>query len=244
MVIASLFFVGCESYQYISVDSLLPHNDQYEYMNENDTVSVTYRFSGFNCPITIVVYNKLSCPIYIDWSKSALIIDDQRNSYWKDEASFRSNSSSYEVHWTDNLNTAYTEMGGTIQRQEQISFIPPHSEITQIRINLNSSFILLDPKNGIRNSSDAGRTYLFDKDNTPLNFRSFLTLSVGQDFSSPIYMDDKFWVSSVLQTTYGPTNFPYKPANQFYLSKTTDFGKAAGWITALALLGFLGYYGQ
>jgi len=244
ILMGCFLFSGCTAYQYTSIGSTLPHNDRMGYTYENDTVQITYNFSGQNCPVTIEVYNKLSKPIYIDWSKSAVIINNQRYSYWKDEASFHSNSSTYEIQWVKDFSVSGTVTDGTIKRDEQISFIPPQSKVTETRIHLKSTFVAVNKKDAAFDGDNNGKVYAFDKDDSPLKFRSFLTLSVSNDFSEPIYTDDMFWISTILQTASDPAMYPYKPANQYYVSKTTDFGKAAGWVTVMVILGFLGYYGQ
>ncbi|HNC30155.1 MAG TPA: hypothetical protein PKX08_09130, partial [Cyclobacteriaceae bacterium] len=70
---------GCSTYQYVTVSS--PLKTQNEFIAENDTVKISYDFSGEQGPVKISIYNKLSTPLYVDWSKSALIIGDMRKSY-------------------------------------------------------------------------------------------------------------------------------------------------------------------
>ena len=67
---------GCAQYQYVFIDSHLNQNDKKEFIKENDTVMVKYTFSGENMPITITIYNKLQQPLYIDWERSAVIINN------------------------------------------------------------------------------------------------------------------------------------------------------------------------
>lgn len=59
-------------------------NDPYTSKNENgefviagDSIEIRFNFYGENAPITISVNNKTSQPIYVDWRRSGVIIDDQ-----------------------------------------------------------------------------------------------------------------------------------------------------------------------
>ncbi|MBS1686736.1 MAG: hypothetical protein JSS76_18510 [Bacteroidetes bacterium] len=70
----------------------------------------------------------------------------------------------------------------------------------------------------------------FEKDNTPLDFRNFLTLSFKEDFSSEFYLDNEFFINEVLvmdsrhfsyfkldKNTNEPSEiFPYKKGTDFY----------------------------
>ena len=62
-----LIFTGysCSQYQYISINSNLNHNEEKEFINENDTVLIKYTFADENIPLIITIYNKLQQPIYI-----------------------------------------------------------------------------------------------------------------------------------------------------------------------------------
>lgn len=82
---------GCSRYQYISVNSHLEQNDQKEFVNENDTVSIKYSFAGENFPLTITLYNKLRQPLYIDLQRSTVVINDAQVNgpfYRDDQISF------------------------------------------------------------------------------------------------------------------------------------------------------------
>ena len=56
-------------------------NERGDFVQENDTVRISYRFWGENAPVTITIYNKLDEPLYVDWGRSALIIDDVATTY-------------------------------------------------------------------------------------------------------------------------------------------------------------------
>lgn len=62
--------------------STMNTNDPYTYkttqgifIQEGDSLDITYSFFGENAPITIGIVNKMSRPVYIDWRRSGVIID-------------------------------------------------------------------------------------------------------------------------------------------------------------------------
>ncbi|HEX3010094.1 MAG TPA: hypothetical protein VHO90_21005, partial [Bacteroidales bacterium] len=118
---------SCSKFQYVVLKSNLSKNDQKEFFHENDTCLVKYSFEGQNCPLRIEVYNKLSVPIYVDWKKSAVIINNQKYSLWEDRAIISGSTTDYNIKWNKSLSTTSGAIDGTIYRNEQISLIPPKS---------------------------------------------------------------------------------------------------------------------
>ena len=87
---------ACSSYYYSMLNSNDPvgeKNERGDFVQENDTVRISYRFWGENAPVTITIYNKLDEPLYVDWGRSALIIDDVATTYDPKVASVRGESS-------------------------------------------------------------------------------------------------------------------------------------------------------
>ncbi len=96
---------ACSSYYY----SMLNSNDPVgRRMREVILCRKTIRYVslivlGENAPVTITIYNKLNEPLYVDWGRSALIIDDVATTYDPKVASVRRGSSSVasgsSFHW-------------------------------------------------------------------------------------------------------------------------------------------------
>ena len=81
----SVFFIvlsGCSRYQYVYINSDLAHDEKKVYYAENDSVKISYKFEGLNCPVSIGIFNKLPVPLYVDWKRSAVIVDSLLISYW------------------------------------------------------------------------------------------------------------------------------------------------------------------
>lgn len=228
-ILLMLVITGCGgTYQYITMSSSLKANEQHEFVNENDTARIKYTFQGENCPVSIEIYNKLEKPIYIDWKESAVVLDGKKLSYWIDQSSITGTTSGSSIHWNYAPISASSTNSGTIQgtltRPDQISFIPPHSYIRESRINLNNKFLELISYKQKETLTIEDNVELiiwrFTKENTPFQFRSFLTFSTDKEFVSTSHLDDTFWTSEITQTTAKPSyfsidNFP----NRYFIRK-------------------------
>lgn len=208
---------SCSTYQYVTVDSPIKSKDSHAFIVENDTVRLAYDFSGQQGPVTITIYNKLSIPLYVDWSKSALIVGDERIPYHSNNSTINADLTS-----TGLQNSTYrtASLAGVIKSDDAFSFIPPQSLVKERQRILKPDLFKLsnipsvpenDKVNGMKVTS-----FPFTRENSPLIFRSFLTLSTDQRFNSPIYFDHRFWVSEVRQTLAEPTNFVYQ-SDRFYI---------------------------
>ena len=99
-VVALLCMSSCSSYYYSvleSNDAVGEKNDDKDFVIENDSVCISYCFYGEDAPISITVYNKMDEPLFVDWQRSALIIDDVATSYYQENAPIQgqTESSSY-----------------------------------------------------------------------------------------------------------------------------------------------------
>src|ERR1700755_984530 len=72
---------SCIQYQYVTIDGSGDRTDAQEFFEENDSVRIQYNFNGPDAPVNVIIDNKTDAPIYIDWSRSALIINDKAISY-------------------------------------------------------------------------------------------------------------------------------------------------------------------
>lgn len=218
-----VLFSHCTTYQLVSVDGNAPKNDQSAFIIENDTVSIIYSFHGQGGSLVIDIFNKLSQPLYVNWRKSALIIEDESFTLWKDEASFNGVSSSEGV--MDDNGVAYAEgnMEGSLVKKEEISFIPPHSKVVVHSYNLNTPFIEIPKENGEKitfftrtGEERRGRKYSFPADNSPYMFRIFLSVATDDSFKKPVQFDNSFWISDLVTSHTGPEEFDVYFGNQFY----------------------------
>jgi len=212
-----IVMTGCSQYQYLTISSDINKNEKNEFINEDDTASIKYTFNGENCPIKIGIYNKLQQPIFVDLGQSCVIVDGKKNAYLNDNII------------------------------ERVTFIPPLSYIDLPVITIKSIFFNLGSMDSLTKSISHNqngqvdlKTHLFEEKNTPLYFRSYLTLSTHEDFASVRYFDTSFWISGIAQSTYSPSSLGYEPSNQSYLRRTTGFGTIMGCTALVGLLFLIG----
>lgn len=226
---------SCKKFQYVTVVGDSYRAEINENIIETDSVLIRYDFRGRGCPVTINVVNKLNQPLYVDWSKSSVIINGQRFSYWSDAATIKSNTESIEYQWTKNISTTNSTTNGVIVKNERVSFIPPHSGVIYTPVHLRKQWIELPDTSTAKKVQIAtqvesmnGKLYSFTQDASPLEFRSFLTTSTNEQFTSPRFFDNTFWINNIIETQASPDNLLNTFPNQFYNSKSTGFGAFMG----------------
>jgi hypothetical protein len=243
LVLIVLSLCSCTRYQYVAIDSNLPRNQQNEYLVENDSMRITYNFQGWEGPLNINIENKGDKPFYINWQKSAVILDGKKYSLWQDRTDIQGIGSDITLRWNNFYSSGVSDFQGVLYRDEQVSFIPPHSSINMTPVNLRTNFIPRSNEVPVARTSlptREGRVnaklQLFEPDNSPVKFRSFLTLSSDQNFNNPVYLDDLFWISSVTESHSSPGKVTYLPENQYYLRQTTGFGSFTIGVVAITTI--------
>jgi hypothetical protein len=225
-LILCMLCAGCAKYQYVTLSSALQDKKQQELVVENDTLKITYDFSGEDGPAQMTIQNKLTTPLYIDWTKSALIIGGTRASYSDKNLTLAAAVSGSEIRWL-NYSSQSATIDGTLTSNEISGFIPPAAKAQETLLKLKPKFFALptvaDKKDRKYVDGIIVEFLSFSDKESPLVFRSYLTLSTNADLSSPMHFDHEFWVSEVFQTTTGPKKFSTKP-NRFYLKKTSNAG--------------------
>ncbi len=228
--LAIFSLTACTRYQYITLNSDIYREDDQSFVWENDSVKIQYAFSGADCPLSIKIYNKLDKPIYVDWSKSAVIYPDGFSFVlWSDHANISTGTVSSAVN-LGGITLGGSQTTGTIVRSASVNFIPPASQVSVNPMYVRSTFIKPLPLELKRKVVYAGNmdpfkvdSYSFNPNNSPFSFRCYLTLSTEDNFANYFYIDQPFWVSQVVETQSGPSNF-LKADNLFSVNKTTGFG--------------------
>jgi hypothetical protein len=188
---ALLTATGCAHYQYLTVDSSLPRNNLNEYVVDNDTVSIRYNYSEANLRISMSVYNKLMKPLYIDYLRSAIIINnEQLNGPIYDE---------YQPGFIAPLSYV------------RVKSIP-------LRISPFDSGSSEDSKEESIGSGE-GKKLSYDKNTTPFHFRNILALTENEDYSSPTFYDYSFWISDIMESGKKPSSVAGR-ADQSYINKS------------------------
>jgi len=239
---AILTLTGCSVYQHVNLKSNLQQNDKLGYLTENDSIAVKYSFNGQNGPIHIEFSNKSDKPFYIDWRKSALISNGQSISLWKDEARISASSTEYKVHPENEFINSTSNIEGSIVKKDKVTFVPPHSNVSVNSYILQSRFFANPAQKGERavfyttEGKTSARKFSFSKEDSPLNFRIFLSISGDDSFKNPVQFDNSFWVSDYVETSVSPRELNVIPENQFYIRKVTGAGRT---LIAASLVGIL-----
>ncbi len=204
MLVIGTLLSSCVRYQYVALTSEQPLNASNEFVTENDTLLIKYNFAGDNCPVTIHVYNKSAKPIYVDWKKSALIIEGRKYDYWQEVSHFDGSGSTTTQGSTP---YAYTDIKGSAIKDERITFIPPRSYIESRRMNLQRDFFEKMPQSErkkanvpVNGGTISATKYEFTPEDTPLEFRSLVTISSTESFSQETYYESNFWVSEIVES--------------------------------------------
>lgn len=252
-VMAFFLFSSCSTYQYTTISSSnMSVNEKDELVFENDSVRIIYNFNGYGGPMNITVQNKLQVPVYVDWQKSAIITDGQAVSYVPKEVRIEGGvqSSSSSI---GGGGSAYGVSAGSFQAvaslPPSIDFIPPQSYFSRNPINLRHSFIAVPESDYHKLKYAATETYtvpvkvaVFTEGASPYRFRSYLTLMIGEVNAKPVGFEHSFFVSQVMATGKQPGIMWLNKkglGNQYYVSKATNGGTAAGVVVGGALIGVL-----
>ena len=206
-----LLFPACQTYQYLTLDSdQAQKNKEYSFSWENDTTRLNYTFSGDGGNLNLVIYNKSTQPMYINWQKSALIRDDRSFSLFDPNASF--SGVTVGTHYVHNIS-------GVLALPNGMDFIPPGSSITKalLPIARTGSLITYLPDSIRKHAATefAGgdvkfREVSFDETRSPVRFKSYLTFMLGSDHSSEFAECQSFYVSRVIETDKSPQMFGFQ----------------------------------
>lgn len=263
-VVALFSLSSCSSYYYSvleSNDTIGEKNGNRDFVIENDSVFISYCFYGEDAPISITVYNKMDEPLFVDWQRSALIIDDVATSYYQEKAPIQGQTeSSYSgdaYRWNRNysITDGYSagSFAGEIALPKGVSFIPPKSKVESTPLRLSNFPFDQIPKDQYTRQKFAKsnssvvtvRVKKFTEEDTPLAFRSYLSLyTVDQDNGKRKYstFESSFYVSQLIKTgNVSPASFDAgkKQAGDFFYVHNVK-GADAGLIVGAVAIGAAG----
>ncbi len=251
-LLAALFaFTSCSStYFFATLDTTNDYVEKVEngdFLFETDSLWIAYCFKGENAPVQITAFNKTNNPLYIDWSRSALIIDNMAITYAGEKMN-------YSEEWYDSESVAKRNVSVAVS--DHVTFIPPQTMVSEIPLYLSSNFEGIDKKS-YRNSH-LGNAYSesvrvkrldFDESATPLKFRSYLTV-YAQPEKPMVYTQD-FYLKSLIRTGgVKPNELPSNMADRgdfFYTIKPADNSPLYVTLSVIGLagLGIIGIvYGE
>lgn len=218
------------------------------YVLENDSIRVEYNFWEEKGIMSFAVYNKLKKPLYINWHKSSYVQNGNKLNYWEDELITKGTEKTvgrlnyYNFYAQTSINHSITS------KPEKVTFIPPNSNYVKRTFHIlpikelivkNYSSITVPVINHKYKKKKAFQKK-FNRSDSPVSFRNFLTLSYDENFKDEFYIDNEFYISQVMKLRkrqfqdkvfiegknfsekdeYGKyiMNCPYKNGKSFYLT--------------------------
>lgn len=258
LILASFLLSSCSTYYVSKLNSpdLKKNEETGAFTFENDSLSIGYSFFGENAPVQIDIFNKMDEPLYIDWQRSALIVDDQATSYMGDNISINGSTASDGYSYRSvadwRSTTQYGAFNGTATMPRGLSFIPPKSRIEKTQLELanlfyediaDSSYSRLELA-GFDGATHQIKVRNYTTENSPLHFRSYLTLYTLDEVTEKpkqIIFEQNFYVNQVSKLGTNPENllsYKNRRGDIFYNKKTK--GRNATLITAAVAIGALG----
>lgn len=214
------------------------------FIQENDTLRLTYQFFSERGVVHFIIENKLNKPLYIDWKRSAFIVGKNKVDYWRDEAEVDLQGSANTLSIIPVWNRTWLRINGVIRKANPIDYIPPGTAIEcdqfavapTTALKLPGQFVLKNVESKIpdRKKTVEVEEYQYTVDTSPLAFRNYLTFSIDKNFATEFVLDNKFWASNVQVMPYRQltggndwtgltaTNFiltsPYYRPNAFFVN--------------------------
>jgi hypothetical protein len=227
LLFCTQLFTSCMTYQYATITGDGRKARDYAMEIENDTVIISYHFAGHNCPARIRVFNKLDAPIYVDWRRSAFVIYDQTLPVDNATSILNAATTGTEFQWNNNISTSSGDINGSVKGTPAMSFIAPRSYVEGQAVFLKTKPFRLDSVPATWHKETDGMYKLptahYSEGNSPMRFRSFVTLALTDDFKAPVYVQNNFWVEKVSKTGIGPKSIGLRQ-DRFYVTNISSGG--------------------
>lgn len=255
LFLLALVYSSCSSARDQVVDTrFADFNDSTEFhvSGERD-ITVVYSFWGDHGRMAFIVQNNSDRAIYIDWFKSSMVLQGVRHPYWKDLQVMSSNGVSQALSMTKRNNQspfspfdlsslsieAHSSLT-VVSKQERISFLPPKARlVVETPHNLVDSIFTKNwEEREVQASYNPNRSTMvkvktFDRSNSPLAFRNYMSWSFTENFENEFSVDHEFWVEKVTSMTHGQfkglvrneegqlvPGYPYRSPKRFYIQFT------------------------
>lgn len=224
-----LLFSSCSTYLVSTIDSTNLKKDKETgiLVSDTDSIRFSYSFNQANSPVKILIENTSATPILIDWSKSAMIINEVARNYYSGKVNFSADAKgvSREYDWTQPVTLSRTNVVGEAKLPEEFSFIPPRSrvektvpisskDLTQTSPETDFKKISIMMSNGMTNNLKVAE---FNDTTSPVKFRSYISYHPNGDKTNKVKsVEHPFFV----ETTYKSSTYPED--NEFYKLNRAD----------------------
>ncbi|RNC64682.1 hypothetical protein [Proteiniphilum sp. X52] len=241
IVSLGLLTSGCTTYYYSTVQSYekeLLRNQDGSFRTSRNDLSVNYSFKDLGGKVVYEIHNESEDPVFVDWSRSVIIAEDYAVQLRDNNARFHGDVSTTTFHFS---NTNYSASSGSISGRVVLPqsdlFVPPHSKVVYSPMAL-SRILNLDIPAYLYRKRDIGlssvRFINFTEEDTPLKFRSYLTIVNDRDKSQTVF-EDVFFISEIIKTG-SKNDLLSRDVQQrgdiFYIEIVNRNAVTAGWIVA------------
>lgn len=213
----ALSLTSCAEHQYLTLSGInIDKDDNHEFVIENDTLKLVYHFKPDQGRIFVSIFNRTDEPMVIDWWKSAIIVGNKTYSFYNPNARMNgqidADTSNVRKTVSGGSSVYFADVNGTVHLNETSQFIPSHAQISKELFVLKLDTLKnlpekLAKRDTIPVSSGATIAYRqkipfrrmsFERDSSPLNFRSYLTFRIGKGrLEKEFSLEHKFYVSEV-----------------------------------------------
>ncbi|WP_439879881.1 hypothetical protein ACSX1A_11970 [Pontibacter sp. MBLB2868] len=201
-ILAAVLLTSCSptAYQVMETASadVKTNGSSYEHVGEDLVVS--YNLWDETGKIRFNLYNKSDAPVYVDLDRSHLIVNGQSFDYYNDTETSTSNKSAYSrpAYLASSVKTSQVEVATKIKPKRVVE-IPPHSFFSVGGLTITNGIKdcgIGKMKNGVAASES------YSSENSPLQFRNFVTYSLNSDFGNPETIDNSFYVQRIVNLTW------------------------------------------
>lgn len=247
-----LLTVSCSRYQYFTIQSQhAKTNEAQELVIENDSLVITYNFNGLGAPVQVKVENKLNKPVFVDWKRSSLILDSQAVSYMPEAVNIAGSTSGSSLALTRDVAVHGSDFYATATIPADWQMVPPRTYISKTTLYVTKGFFNNVPEYMYyRKSVDVAPGRIkkmkmadFTVENTPMRFRSFLTVQIPEGTAQHmVFYEHEFYISNLVETNSGPDLLPLdkkKGGNRAYVRKTTGAGAGLAMLGVAAVVGVM-----
>ena len=249
LTLLSVFALSsCSTYYYSTVQSYenqLPQNEDGSFSNERDDIVITYSFQNENGDLVYDILNNTDDPYMVDWNRSVLIVEDQVTQIRSNKARLDGEVRTTTYRFGDQVDYGSGSVTGNILIPQNTLFIAPHSKIAYSPISLIGTVfnwgVVKNTFKKIKAANKEIEQLNFEEHNTPLKFKSYITLINDRDKSQAVF-EDTFYISDYYHSGTFKTfdeNF-LKRGNTFYIEERKGSGVLLyGTLGALVVASFI-----
>lgn len=238
LILLSLY--SCRSTYYYSTlssdNGYVENVENGDFLLDTDSLWIAYCFKGLGAPVQVTVFNKSNKALYVDWSRSALIIDGMAMTY-----------AGKQLNYDDFMDMATkSDIYNVTRLSENASYIAPQSMVSEIPLSLYPNFEKINKKlykkaymgDKANNKTQISRID-YNINNSPLMFKSYLTLYRVPH--RPIVFQQDFYMSNLIKThSISPDKLPMGMIDKgdfFYVEKHPNTGLIEGVLGVSLIVG-------